>query len=220
MAAFLPALTRADTLSLGTNRYEGSLNGIKNGKISITIRGTEHQYDLADLTGIDLDDVPKLADAEIARTDNPKASAATYKQVIPTVNKPELKLLVELRAIDPTDRDARFDEAVVLFLDVYQAAPIDAVWNARPSHLPGPGSKMLDDSARRVAAAIKETKSDDARKNLRKFLLDIYTKAGNTAEAQRIAREIATGIAEEPVATPAAPAAPADPAAAPLAELS
>jgi len=216
-ATILVAPLRADTLSLGTNRYEGSLNGIRNRKISITIRGKELQYELGDLSGISLDEAPKLSEAEAARADEPKKSAALYKQVIPTINKPELKLLVELRAIDPTDRDARFDEAVALFLDVYEAAPTDAVWNSRPSHLPGAGSKMLDESARRVTGAIHEIKSDDAKKNLRKFLLDIYTKAGNTAEAQRVAREISTGIAEGTAVT--APATAVDPLAAALGEI-
>jgi tetratricopeptide (TPR) repeat protein len=213
LLAFLICITiatvRADTLSLGDTRYDGVINGIKNGKVSITVRGQEHPCELSDITGIFLDDAPKLADAEAARANDPKKSAAIYKQIIPTINKPDLKLLVEWRAIDPTDRDARWSEAIALFLDVYQAVPTDAVWNGRPTHWPAPGSSMLEESARHVNAAIKDAKSEDVKKKLRLYLLDIYTKAGDTAAAQRVAREIETGIAQEPAVAAAAPQVPA-----------
>ncbi len=208
-----------DVLSLGDHRYEGMVNGIKNGKVSITTRGQEHQYELNDITELSLDDVPKLADAEAARANDPKKSAALYKQLIPTINKPEIKLLIEWRAIDPTDRDARWNEALALFLDVFQAAPADTVWRGRPSHWPAAGSSMFDDGARRVSTAIKDAKSEDAKKKLRTYLLDIYTKAGNTAEAQRVAQEIATGITPDPM-IPATAKAPSSDAATELREIS
>jgi hypothetical protein len=216
----LAALARADTLSLGDNRYEGVINGIRGGKASITIRGTERQYELSDITAISIDDLPRLADAESVRAPDPKKAVAAYKAVIPTINKPELKLLIQWRAIDAYDRDGQWSEAVNLFLEVYRAAPADAVWNTRPSRFPAAGSKMLDDSAARVTAALRDAKSDDVKKNLRKFLLDIHTKAGNIQEAQRIAREIDTGIAEPPITAAAPETAPAsNPATAALAEI-
>ena len=201
----LSAVARADSVNVDGNKYEGTIVGIKSGRLAITIRNTEHEYDLDKIADVVIDAAPKFADAEKARDTDPKAAAALYKQVIPALNKPELKQFAQWRAIAPTDADNRWTEAVQLFLDVYRASPTDFIYKSRPTHMPNAGSAMLAESADKVAAAAKAAKSDDVRKNLKLFLLDIYTKAGNTDAANRLAREISTGIAED-----AAPPKPAE----------
>jgi tetratricopeptide (TPR) repeat protein len=193
----LVPFARADSFLIEKNRYEGAIIGLHDGRLMATIRGVQRAYELSDVSSINLDDVPRLAEAEQARGDDPKKAAALYKQAIAAINKPELKLLAQWRAIDPTDRDGRWLEAVTLFLDVYQASPTDSVWKGRPTHFPAAGSSMLTDSADKVAAAAKAARSDEIRKNLNSFLLDIYTKAGDTQAAERLAREMSTGIVEE-----------------------
>ncbi len=209
LAALVPPAASADSITVGTQPYDGAVNGIRDGKLSLTLKsGAEKLFDLAEVSTLRLDQWPKFLEAEQARPDALKA-AALYKALIPTINQPNLKLLAQWRAIDPFDRNGLWTDAVVLFLDVYQAAPAEAVWKVRPSHFPAPGSKMLAESAGQVAAAVKTAKTDEARKYLRTFLLEIYTQAGDKQSADRVARELSTGIAEDPRPTtaPAIPAA-------------
>lgn len=195
--ALAAQLARADTLATATGPLDGTINGLRNGKISITLKSSvEKQFDLADVTSISLDQFPAFGQAEAFRDDALKASGA-YKTLIPALNKPELKLLAEARAIDPYDRNTQWNEAVALFLDVYQAQPTDASWKLRPTHFPAMGSRLLSESAEHVAAAVKAARSDEARKNLRYFLLDLYTRAGDNPNAQRVSQEIA-GVATDP----------------------
>lgn len=158
--------------------------------------GGEKLVALEEVTAIGLDNWPKFAEAEAVRGDLLKAVPA-YRALIPTINKPELKVVAQWRAIEPLDKGGQWVEAVGMFLEVYAASPTDGVWKVRPTQMPATGSKMLAESADKVAAAVKAAKSDEARKNLQGLLLDIYTKAGDTAAAARLAREIATGVAEE-----------------------
>jgi tetratricopeptide (TPR) repeat protein len=197
----------ADSVSVEGLTYDGIVNGVRNGKLSITLYSShaEQLFDVDQVASIALDSVPKFSDAELARSDPLKATAL-YKALIPTLNKPEIRLLAEWRAIEPLDKNNQWTDAVNLFLDVYQSSPTDGVWKSRPTHLPGASSKMLPDSADKVTAAIKMQKDDSARKNLRGMLLEIYTKAGDTQAAERIAREMTTGIAEDPPPKAAAPA--------------
>src|SRR5262245_41844857 len=92
------AILRADSMTYDGNKYEGTINGIRNGQISMNLRGIDRQYDLDKVSAISLSDFAKFSDAEAARADDAKKAAALYKQVIPTVNKPELKQLLEWRA--------------------------------------------------------------------------------------------------------------------------
>ena len=192
-----PAL--ADSVAAATGTYDGTVNGIRNGKVSLTPKaGVERLFELSEIAALSLDQWPKFLEAERLRGDPLQtiAAAAAYKALIATINKPELKLLAEWRAIDPTDRDNRWTQAVALFLEVYQDSPTPAMWQFRPTHWPAATSKMLPDSADMVAGAVKGAKTDEARKNLRMFLLEIYTHAGDTQAAGRVARDISTGGAE------------------------
>lgn len=198
----------ADSFIMDGNKYDCTINGIADGRLSATVRDIPRVYDLADVSMIDIDLTPRFIDAETARGEDARKAAALYKQVISTINKPDLKLLAEWRAIEPTEKDGRWTEAVVLFLDVYQASPDEAIWKGRPTQFPAEGSSMLGESAEKVAAAIKGARSEEAKKNLRGYLLEIYTKAGDVDAAQRLAKEISTGVVEElkPAGAPAAAA--------------
>ena len=210
LAALIGRPAFADSVAVATGTYDGTINGIRNGKVSLTPKaGAEKLFELSEVAALSLDQWPKFLQAERLRADplQTAAAAAAYKALIATINKPELRLLAEWRAIDPTDRDNRWTEAVALFLDVYQASPTETLWKFRPAHWPAATSKMLPDSADKVAAAVKSAKTDEAQKNLRVFLLEIYTRAGDTTAAQRVAREISTGLAEDPDVTPAQTAA-------------
>src|ERR1051325_6476000 len=168
----LAALARADSVTIDGLKYDGTVVGIKGGRFVLSIANTERSYDLEKLSAATIDSIPKFTDAEKVRESDPKAAAALYKQIIPTINKPELRLFTQWRAIAPTDADGRWTEAVSLFLEVNQAAPTETIWKSRPTHLPNAGSAMLGESAEKVNAAVKAAKSDDARKNLKLFLLD------------------------------------------------
>jgi hypothetical protein len=197
----LDALLRADTVATSSASFTGTVNGLRNGKLSLTLNtGAEKSLDLPDIASIALDQSPQFLAAEKLRADPLQAiaAAAAYKALIPTLNNPALKLLAEARAIDPTDRDARWTEALALFLDVYQSAPTDAVWKLRPTHIPAAPSRLLTDSADQITAALKNVPNDAVRQNLRQLLRDIYTRAGDTAAAARVTREIATGTADPP----------------------
>jgi len=184
---------RADTIVAAGQSFDGTVLGIHNGKVAIRADGVEKQFDFEKVTIIDVAGTERLFAAEQARDDAKKA-AALYKQAIPTINKAELKLLAEWRAIGPTEQDGRWSEALALFLDVYKNEPAESVWKTRPQRWPAAGSEMLNQGAELVAKAIKETKSDDAQKNLRAYLVDIYNHADRKDDAARLAREIATGI--------------------------
>ena len=204
LAALIPHPARADSVIVGAQIDDGIVNGIRNGKLSLTPKaGAEKFFELSDVTAISLDQWPKFLEAERLRGDplQTVAAAAAYKALIAALNKPELKFLAEWRAIEPTDRDNRWTQAVTLFLDVYQGYPTESMWKFRPTHWPAATSKMLPDSADKVAAAVKTIRTDEARKNLRSFLLEIYTRAGDTTAAQRLAREISTGLVEDPHAS-------------------
>jgi TolA-binding protein len=84
--------------------------------------------------------------------------------------------------------------------------------------MPNSASRLLPESADKIAAALKvraETRSPEARsptadeiqKNLRLMLMEVYNRSGDTQAAARLAREISTGIPEDPhPRTPAATA--------------
>ncbi len=198
----LSAAALADSITIAGNAYDGTLIGIRDGQIAIRIKGTERRYDLSQLQHLTVDGVAALDDPPAARTSDPKAAAQHYKQAIAAINDPEVKRLAEFRAIDPTDADGRWTEAVQLFLDVYHAHPDAAVWQGRPTHMPAAGSRMLADSEDAVSAALKIAANNDERKNLQSWLLDIYTRAGDTGAAARLATEMKTGIPTEPHAPP------------------
>ncbi len=191
--------------------YSGTIVGQRDGKLVATLGSTDRSYDLDKVLVITLSANENFTNAEIVRATDVKKAAALYKEAISSLNSPALKQLAKLRAIQPTAQDGKWLDAVGYFLDVYQAFPVDAVWKVRPTHMPDPGSSMLKDSTDRIAAVAKTIRTDEARKNLQSFERDILNQAGDTAAAGRLAREAATGIAEDPPAP--SPSRPVDAAA-------
>jgi hypothetical protein len=189
----LPIPARADFVTTPAATYTGTVNGLRNGKLSLSPKtGSERLFDLSEISAISLDQFPKFLIAEKLRANplQPIAAAAAYKELIPTLNNPALRLLAEARAIDPTDRNGQWTAAIALFLDIYQSSPTDAVWRLRPAHLPQPSSRLLSESSDQLTAALKTTPTAAARNNLRHLLLDIYTQANDTQAIQRLTREI------------------------------
>src|SRR5690349_3720911 len=100
LLALTAAPSRADSFVHDRFPYtDVTINGLRNGRLSATLKGTEHEYDLDGILNISLTAFPKLAEAEAARAnpDQAKQAAALYKQIIPTINRLELKRLVEWR---------------------------------------------------------------------------------------------------------------------------
>src|SRR3954470_24497992 len=86
---------RADTVTVDQLAYDGTVNGLRNGRVSLTLKsGMEKLFDLGQVAAIELDAVPKMTDAEASRADA-KRAVALYKQAIAAINKPELRLLAE-----------------------------------------------------------------------------------------------------------------------------
>lgn len=186
----------ADTVSVSTGPFEGTINGIRGGKLAVTLKaGGEKVVALEEVKGLAVEAVPQFAQAEAVREDTLKAVKA-YRELVAAVNKPELRLVAQWRAFEPLDRGGQWVEAVGMFLEVYGASPTEGVWKVRPSHMPGAGSKTLTEAADKVAAAVKGTKGEEARKNLQGWLLEMYTKAGDTEAAARLASAMAPGAVE------------------------
>jgi hypothetical protein len=187
-----------DAVMTAVGTSDGTVNGIRGGKLSVTLTsGGEKLVALEEVTAIAVDNWPPFAAAEAVRGDNLQAVKA-YRELLAAVNKPELRLVAQWRAIEPLDRAGQWVEAVGAFLDVYGSSPAEGVWKVRPTRVPAAGSKMLGEGAEKVVAAVKAAKGDEARKNLQGWLLEMYTRAGDTAAAQRLAREM-SGAGEEPV---------------------
>lgn len=194
----------------GGFKHFGTVHGMRDGKLWMTIESGPRLYEWDEVQALTLESTARFGEAEAARTTDVKKAAAFYKEAIRSLNDPPMKLLAQYRAIAPTDADGKWTEAVGYFLEVYAAMPTEAVWKARPTRLPPAESSMLRESNERIEAALKNFKSEEARKNLKHLQLDILTRAGATEAAQRLAREIATGVVEE--VAPATPRA-IDPAA-------
>jgi len=181
----------ADKVSYDGLTYSDiTVNGYRNGALSVSLKGEERFFDLDKVQWIDLDNAPQMIQAEKSRNDSdPKPAIAFYKQAIHTLDDPDLKLLAELRAIAPTDAGGKWLDALSYFLDVYHASPTPDVWKFCPTHIPAGGSTMLTDSASLIDRKLADFESEDAKKNLRTLQLQLYTKAGDP-RADALAREL------------------------------
>jgi tetratricopeptide (TPR) repeat protein len=212
MLAMVGSVRAEDSVQLkGGFKHFGTVHGLRDGKLWMTIESGPRVFEWEEVQTVTLESAPRFGEAEAARTTDVKKAAAFYKEAIRALNDPPMKLLAQYRAIAPADGDGKWTEAVAYFLEVYAAMPTESVWKSRPTRLPPAESSMLKESNERIQAALKNFKSDEARKNLKNLQLDILTRAGETEAAQRLAREIATGVVEE-TALPATPRA-VDPAA-------
>jgi hypothetical protein len=198
--------------------HSGTIKGLREGRLWAVVPAGERLFELAKVEKIRLEGTPRFQEAELVRKTDAKKAAAFYKEAIRGLNDPALKLLAEARAIEPTDADGKWSEAVGYFLDVYASSPTEAVWAARPTHLPAAGSSMLKESYEKIQGALKNFKSDEARKHLKNLQLDLLTRAGDTEAAVRLAKEIETGVVEDPTPRPQ-PVDPAGGSAAALGEM-
>jgi hypothetical protein len=206
-AIALAGVARADSFKYDGFPYKDvKISGFKDGGMAAIVGSAEKQYDLAKLESLNLVDSPKLNAAEDARKD-PKKASALYLDAIKSINRKDIKLLAQARAISVFEADGKYLDAVTNFLDVYQAAPTAATWELHPQTLPAAGSTLLKDSALRITEKLPAfAKSTDATKNLKSLLLEIYTKA-NDPKAAALAKELNVGIAavETPVASASTP---------------
>jgi tetratricopeptide (TPR) repeat protein len=180
----------------GLEYPDATVNGYQNGGLSVTVKAGNKLWDLAKIKWIDLDATPKMRQAEELRDNTPKAAAQIYKDAIHAIDDHDLKLLAELRAIAPTDADGKWLDALTYFLDIYQANPTPDVWKLRPTHFPAGSSTMLPDTAAMIDRRLPSFQSDDTKKNLKTFQLELYTKS-NDPRADALAREL-SGISAEP----------------------
>jgi tetratricopeptide (TPR) repeat protein len=209
-ALLLAAPLRADDIVADGFPYRfATILGIRGEKLAFSLNGREVQVDLNKVSKVTIDKAPKFNEAEELRDTDPKKAAALYKDALQQeVAGKALRPLAQLRAIGPTDADGRYTEALTLFLSIYQQSPTDAFWALRPTHLPAAGSTMLKESADLITTKLPGFSSPDAKKNLQLLQVDLYTRAGDTKSAARIAR-IVNGAAPDPTAPPE-PAAPGE----------
>lgn len=201
-ALALAGVARADSFKHDGFTYKDvRINGFKDGAMSATVGSAERQYELSKVESLNLVDSPKFNAAEDARKD-PKKASALYLDAIKSINRKDIKLLAQARAISVLEADGKYLDAVTNFLDVYRAAPTGVTWELHPQTLPAAGSTLLKDSARKITEKLPAfAKSTDATKNLKTLLLEIYTRA-NDPKAAPLAKELNVGIAavETPVA--------------------
>jgi hypothetical protein len=191
----------ADALRADGFRYSDGVTviGLKDGQLYATINGSDKLFALDKVESIELTGQPQFNEAETSRKDA-KKSAALYKEAMTHINDRKLKVLAAARAIGPADSDGKFLEAVGYFLEVYSAFPTDDIWKLKPANIPPATSSMLKESADRIRARVSLIKSDDAKKNLKTFELELLTKA-NDPRAGALAKELGTGTVESPTNT-------------------
>ncbi len=79
LVAFLsfPSPTCADTVATSAGSFDGVINGLRNGRLSLTQKsGTQRLLDLADVSAIALDQSPQFLAAEKLRADPLQSIAA------------------------------------------------------------------------------------------------------------------------------------------------
>jgi tetratricopeptide (TPR) repeat protein len=226
-AALLLAATagaRADTVVADGFTYDWTLVlGLRGDKFVFrTQQGKDVTVALNTVSKILLDKAPNFNGAEESRDSDAKKAAALYREALSQeMNAATLRPMAWWRAIGPTDADGRWTDAVSLFLNLYATCPTDTIWKLRPTHVPAKGSSMLKESAdligKKVAAlpqagpvggAAGDLNWTDVRKRLQTWQVDLYTRAGETDTAARLARVLAGGAPDDDAAG-AAPAAPA-----------
>ncbi|HUO10032.1 MAG TPA: tetratricopeptide repeat protein [Phycisphaerae bacterium] len=186
----------ADEVSFdGLDYRDATINGYRDGGLSVTLKGGEKHFDLSNVQWIALDASPDMLTAEKLRDKDPRAALASYQKAIRSLDDHDLKLLAELRAIAPADATGKWIDAVNYFLDVYLASPTPDVWKFRPTHFPAASSTMMPESAATIEHRLPAFTSDEAKKNLKTFQLEIYTKS-NDPRADKLAREL-SGVPDE-----------------------
>ncbi len=185
-----------DTVFYDGLKYQDvKVKGYRNGGLVLTIAEKEKVFELGKVEWMDVAGVPGFLAAEKLRDSDAKGAAQLYKGVIRGIDDTELKKLAEARAIGPAEEDGKWLDAVGYFLDVYKGEEDEATWGIRPTKLPGEGSSLLGESAQKIQDALLGFEEEGAKRHLRTWEVEIYTKARD-ARAGRIAKELATGIVE------------------------
>ncbi|MGN6368484.1 MAG: tetratricopeptide repeat protein [Phycisphaerae bacterium] len=166
-----------------------TVNGYQDGGVSVTVKAGQRIFELSKVKWIDLSATPKMKAAEELRGRDPRGALALYREAIRGLDELELKRLAEVRAIPVAEGAGNWVEAVGYFLDVYQAQPTADVWKLRPTNFPGAGSTMMGESAALIEKRLGAFRSDEAKKHLKTFELEIYTKS-NDPRAEGLAREL------------------------------
>ena len=186
----------ADRVNYDNLEYaDVTVNGYHNGGLSVTVKAGERLFDLAKVKWIELAAAPKMRQAEELRATDPRGALALYRDAIRGLDDPDLKHLAEVRAIPVAEADGKWIDAVTYFLDVYQAQSTPDIWKLRPMKFPAAGSTMMSESAALIERRLPSFESDEAKKNLKTFELEIYTKS-NDPRAEALAREL-SGVPEE-----------------------
>src|ERR1700759_766131 len=79
----------------GLDYPDVTVNGYRNGGLSVTVKAGGRVFDLAKVKWIDLDAAPKMRQAEELRTKDPRGALALYRDAIRGLNDPDLKQLAE-----------------------------------------------------------------------------------------------------------------------------
>ena len=172
-----------------------TVNGYRNGGLSVTVKAGERVFELSKVKWIELDAAPKMRQAEELRAKDPRGALALYRDAIRALNDPDLKQLAEVRAIPVAEADGKWIDAVTYFLDLYKAQPTADVWKLRPTKFPAAGSTMMAESAALIEKRLPGFDSDEAKRNLKTFELEIYTKS-NDPRAEALAREL-SGVPQD-----------------------
>ncbi|MCL2649290.1 MAG: hypothetical protein FWD61_20215 [Phycisphaerales bacterium] len=204
-SAFAGDRLRADGM---TYANDVTIDGIKNGQLSTRIMGKDRSFDLSRVEWMELEGQPNFNKAEDNRKKDVKTAAAAYKAAINNLNDRKLRMLAELRSVEPLDQDGKYTDAVTNFLSVYSAWPADSVWKLRPTNTPAEGSTMLKDAAARIERNIPSFTAADAKKNLEFWQLDLLRKAKDpkaTALAAKLGGAPADVLPTANTQTPATP---------------
>ncbi len=201
-----PRMAAADEVMADGFPYSSAtILGIRNDQLAFTLNAREIDVDLSKVSTLAINKSPKFNEAEQVRDSDARKAAALYKEALQReMTSKALRPLAQLRAIAPTDADGRYSEAMALFLNVYQQFPSATIWTFRPTHLPGPGSTLLKESADLIGSRLPAFTDAEARKNLQLLQVDLYGKAGDTKAAAALARAVTGASPAGETGSPAA----------------
>ena len=190
------------------------VDGVKQAKLATRIMGKERFFELSTVEWIELEGQPNFNKAEDNRKKDVKAAVTAYKAAMGNINERKLKMLAELRSVEPLDQDGQYSNAVVAFLNVYATFPLEGVWKLRPVNMPAEGSTMLRDAVGKIEGKLPSFSAvavAEAKRNLEVWQLELMTKAKDpraAALAAKLGGAPADSVSTKTAQTPVAPVAP------------
>lgn len=204
LAANLPNLGRADTLSLGATDLKNiSVTRVDASRVYYKSGSSESSAELSAVTRLALDDEPALGSAEIAAaTNNADLAAENYLRALRGTQKPWLRAYIAPRLASAATKARRFDLSTagyILLLNTDPAVadgskPVLTGTAVAPAPRPGDLAAAID----AVQSALTKTPSSVP---LLKFLADLQTAQGDPAAALTTLTKAA---ALDPTVAPAA----------------